>query len=124
MAWDIPLGPLVGRADLSALRRMGTYGGWKKQFEAEQPGGYLATEEVSVIVSVIMAAYNAEAYVSEAVESILTQTLTDLELIVVDDGSPDATWERILACAQNNARVRSIAEEHRGFGAALNRGIA
>ncbi len=44
------------------------------------------------IVSVLMPVYNGESYLNEAIESILNQTLTDFELVIVDDGSTDATW--------------------------------
>ena len=44
-----------------------------------------------------MAAYNAEKYISEAIQSILDQTYTDFELIIVNDGSTDTTKEKIKA---------------------------
>lgn len=44
-------------------------------------------------VSVLMAAYNCAAYVGEAIESVLAQTMADLELILVDDGSTDQSPE-------------------------------
>ncbi len=75
-------------------------------------------------VSVVMAAYNAEPFIGEAIESVLAQTLTDLELIVVDDGSTDATGDRISSYASNDARVRSLSQDHQGSSAALNEGIA
>ena len=43
------------------------------------------------VVSVLMAVYNFERYIAEAVESILTQTFRDLELIITDDGSTDTS---------------------------------
>lgn len=63
-------------------------------------------------VSVVMPAYNAERHVVDAVATVLAQTLTDLELIVVDDGSTDATRERLASV--DDPRVRVIEREHGG----------
>ena len=46
-------------------------------------------------VSVIVAAYNAEKYVTETMESLANQSIDDYEIIVVNDGSKDRTWEMI-----------------------------
>jgi len=56
-------------------------------------------------ISVLMPAYNAERYIGEAIESILRQTFTDYELIIVDDGSTDATWEIIQKYAKKDKRI-------------------
>ena len=57
-------------------------------------------------VSVLMAAYNAERYIDQAIESLLAQTYQDWELIVVDDGSTDSTGSRVQVWAQRDARIR------------------
>jgi len=72
-------------------------------------------------VSVIIPTYNRARYLSEAIASVLGQTLTDLELIVVDDGSTDAT--PALVNSIQDPRLRYIAQPHRGLSAALNRGL-
>jgi len=77
------------------------------------------------VASVIVAAYNAEAFLVEAVRSVLAQTLTRLEVIVVDDASSDGTLALARRLAAEDARVRVVAQpENRGPGAARNRGIA
>jgi len=71
-------------------------------------------------VSVIIPAYNAEAFISETVESALNQTFSDLEVIVVDDGSTDRTVERLAEFGdridvhrQANAGVAALRDRDR-----------
>lgn len=62
-------------------------------------------------ISVIMPAYNAERYISEAIESILCQTFPDFELIILDDNSSDRTWELVSEFAQKDARIIAVHNE-------------
>jgi glycosyltransferase involved in cell wall biosynthesis len=71
-------------------------------------------------ISVIITTYNRAAMVTEAVESVLAQEMTDFELIVVDDGSTDETAERISAFG---SRLRYYWQENAGVSAARNRGL-
>src|SRR5688500_10981178 len=75
----------------------------------------------SPALTVVLPVYNQERYVSAAVHSVLTQTYTDFELLVVDDGSTDAT-PRILDTI-DDPRLRVIRNEHLGFTEALRTGI-
>lgn len=70
-----------------------------------------------------MPVYNAHATVGEAVESILSQSLRDLELIAVDDGSTDGTGEQLETWVARDSRVRLISLEHSGIISALNTGL-
>lgn len=65
-------------------------------------------------VSVVMSAYNAEAYLAEALDSVLGQTLTDFELLLVDDGSTDDTSRIIERYACRDARIKAIHLERNG----------
>jgi hypothetical protein len=73
-------------------------------------------------ISVVMPAHQAEATVGAAIESVLWQSHRDLELVVVDDGSTDATAG--IAEAHRDSRVRLIRQEHAGVSVARNRGLA
>jgi len=61
--------------------------------------------EQKPLVSVLMPAYNGEPYLIEAIESILNQTLTDFELVIIDDGSTDATWSILQEYAAQDRRI-------------------
>lgn len=71
------------------------------------------------LISVLMASYQHEGYVQEAVESVLTQQIDDLELIVVDDGSEDGTAERVAAFRDRRVRLLRLARRQ-GVAGALN----
>ena len=72
------------------------------------------------IISVMLCAYNAEKYIREAVDSILAQTFTNFELVIVDDGSTDGT--RTIIQSYDDTRVRVIFSQH-NYIASLNVGL-
>jgi glycosyltransferase involved in cell wall biosynthesis len=71
-------------------------------------------------VSVITPAYNAAAFLATAVESVLRQSLTDLEMLIVDDGSSDGTVAAARQLAARDARVRVLTQPNAGPGPARN----
>ncbi|NEP60707.1 MAG: glycosyltransferase [Symploca sp. SIO2G7] len=73
-------------------------------------------------ISVIIPAYNAEDTIKETVVSILNQTFTDFELIVINDGSQDSTLEVVSSIS--DSRIRVFSYSNAGVSAARNRGIA
>lgn len=76
-------------------------------------------------VSVVMPVHNRPDYCAEAIESILSQTLTDFEFLIVDDGSTDGTAEVLDDYARRDARIRVFHQAHnQGVAASLNVGIA
>ena len=81
-------------------------------------------EHRAPLVSVIVAAFNAERYIGETCRSVLIQTYSALELIVVDDGSNDGTSDVVGALAAADPRVRLIRQQNLGVAAARNRAIA
>ncbi len=78
----------------------------------------------SPAVSVVLAAYDARRFIDEAVASIVSQTFSDWELIVVDDRSTDGTYERLVELAAADPRVRIIrTPTNTGVGGARDLGI-
>ncbi|MBR6610981.1 MAG: glycosyltransferase [Campylobacter sp.] len=80
------------------------------------------------LVSVIIPAYNHEKYVQETINSIIGQTYQNIELIVIDDGSKDSTWQKIQEmkeiCQKRFARVYFETKENEGTCKTLNKLIS
>ena len=72
-------------------------------------------------VSVIMSVYNGEAFLREAIESILNQTLNNFEFIIIDDGSTDRSISIIESF--NDCRIIILKQDNMGLSYALNKGI-
>lgn len=75
------------------------------------------------ILSIVIPAHNCEAYVDEAIASARHQSLADIEIIVIDDGSQDGTWNAI-GRHRTDRRVVAVRQKNAGVSAARNRGIA
>ena len=75
-------------------------------------------------ISVQMTVYNTARYLPEAVESILNQTLSDFELIIIDDGSTDGSGELLERYAAQDRRIRLVRRENRGIGASRNEALS
>lgn len=74
-------------------------------------------------VSVIIPVYNAELYLRQCLDSVVNQTLQDIEIICVDDGSSDNSISILKEYAARDSRLRIIREKNRGAGAARNQGL-
>ena len=75
------------------------------------------------MISVIVPVYNVEEYLEECLESIQYQTYTDIEVILVNDGSTDSSKEICERFCQEDSRFRLINQENKGQSAARNRGV-
>ena len=75
------------------------------------------------LVSVIVPIYNAEKYLGQCLDSILSQTHNNLEVICINDGSTDNSLSIIRAYADEDPRVRVIDKKNGGYGQGCNRGI-
>lgn len=73
--------------------------------------------------SVAMPAYNAERDVSRAIDSLLAQTFSDWELVIVDDGSTDRTSEIVTAYTEKDARIALVRQANAGCGAARDTAV-
>jgi glycosyltransferase involved in cell wall biosynthesis len=97
-----------------------------QQFSPEKDFSSSGTDSAAIeskgmpAVSVIIPTYNSAAFLRETVESVLGQTYSDFEIIVVDDGSTDET-ERVMRSF--GARVSYVKQENKGVSAARNHGI-
>ena len=81
-------------------------------------------KERAPLVSVIMPAYNAERFIVEAINSVINQTITDWELIVIDDCSSDETLEIIRTYSKNDKRIQAVANDRNmGVARTRNRGL-
>lgn len=76
-----------------------------------------------VMVSVIIPVYNMEGYIKECLDSVLKQTLKELEVVCVDDGSTDGSLCILKDYQHVDARVRVLTQENQGSGPARNRGM-
>ena len=75
------------------------------------------------LISVIVPVYKVENYLDCCVQSIVNQTYSNLEIILIDDGSPDASGAMCDAWAEKDSRIRVIHQENAGGGAARNAGL-
>lgn len=80
-------------------------------------------EEQNIKVSVIVPVYNVEKYIRQCVESICAQTLRDIEILLIDDGSSDNSAEILDEFAKKDDRVRVFKRENHGAGTERNFGI-
>jgi glycosyltransferase involved in cell wall biosynthesis len=74
------------------------------------------------LISVIMPVHNAEIYLKQSIESILGQSYTNFEFIIIDDGSNDSSYE--IAKSYNDKRIKVVKQDQRGVAISLNKGIS
>lgn len=74
-------------------------------------------------ISIVMPVYNAERFLARSVDSVLAQTFTDFELLLIDDGSSDSSPNLCDAYAKKDARIKAFHKENGGTSSARNMGI-
>lgn len=75
-------------------------------------------------VSVIIPCYNAEKYLDQCLTSVINQTLSDIEIICVDDGSTDNSLNMLSQYAERDARIKVLRQQNKFAGVARNAGMA
>lgn len=75
------------------------------------------------VVSIVMPCFNACDHLERSVGSVRNQTYTAWELLIVDDGSTDESWQRLCALAARDSRIRPLRQHNAGAAAARNRGL-
>ena len=75
------------------------------------------------LVSVIVPVYNVEKYLKKCVDSILSQSYQNIEVILINDGSLDGSGEICEAYAKKDERIKYITQNNSGLGKTRNRGI-
>lgn len=74
-------------------------------------------------ISIVMPSLNVAAYIRECVESVLHQSMADLEILCVDAGSTDGTWEILEDYAKKDERIRLVHSDKKSYGYQMNLGI-
>ena len=74
-------------------------------------------------ISIIVAVYKVEACLSRCIDSLLAQTFTDFELLLIDDGSPDSSGMICDVYAERDSRVRAFHKENGGVSSAREYGL-
>lgn len=74
-------------------------------------------------ISIIIPVYNAEKYLYDCLDSLINQTLKNTEIICIDDGSTDNSYEILCEYAAKDNRFIILQQENKGAGAARNKGM-
>ncbi|HAM15226.1 MAG TPA: hypothetical protein DCP91_05090 [Eggerthellaceae bacterium] len=82
------------------------------------------TLQDSPAVSVLVPVYNMERYLRQCLESLCAQTLEDIEIIAIDDGSTDSSPQILEEFARRDSRIRVLSKDNTGYGDSMNRGLA
>src|ERR1700719_1618949 len=115
----------IGRENTILLGTLSTiYSLQKISKLAEFLRGDTAATMKSIPISVVMSVFNGQAFLVEAIESILGQTFRDFEFVIVDDGSTDSPPEILNRFAKQDERIRIHRHANKGRAESLNIGIA
>ena len=83
----------------------------------------MSTQKTKIMISIIIPVYKVEKYLDECVSSLIKQTYHDIEVILVDDGSPDKCPQICDEYAAKDSRIKVIHKENGGVSAARNFGL-
>lgn len=88
-------------------------------FQRKRKGETDAAPKISILVP----CYNVERFLPQCLESLVNQTLEEIEIICINDGSTDSTLDIICQFQKKDSRVKLIDKQNSGYGASMNRGI-
>jgi glycosyltransferase involved in cell wall biosynthesis len=71
---------------------------------------------ITPLVSIITPTFNHERFIGSCIDSVLAQTYTNWEMIVIDDGSTDGTWGEVMKRASGDSRIRPMRQDNKGIG--------
>ena len=91
--------------------------------DAAAVGGGASGNAAAPVASLLMPIYNVERYLEESIASARAQTLRDIEIICIDDGSTDGSPQIIARAAAEDERIRVITKANSGYGDSMNRGL-
>ncbi len=74
-------------------------------------------------ITIIISTYNTSKYIEQCINSVLTQTYDNYEIVIIDDGSTDDTWNLLKNQFGSNSKIKIIKQEHKGTSSARNNGI-
>lgn len=78
---------------------------------------------MAIVVSIIISVHNSEKYIAQCLQSVLEQSFDNLQIICINDGSTDHSYEIMHSLAQKDSRIILVDQENTGYGAALNKGL-
>ena len=81
-------------------------------------------ENLKIKISVLVPIYNVESYLSQCLDSLLQQTLKDIEIICINDGSSDSSLDIITSYAKKDDRIVLLNKENTGYGDSMNKGLS
>ncbi len=96
----------------------------KKMLNIDEWQSPVKMEKGGIKISVIIPVYNTQEYLTECLDSVIGNTLEDIEIICVDDGSTDGSAEIIKKYSVRDSRIKAIAKENGGLSSARNTGLA
>ena len=79
--------------------------------------------KIKPLISVIVPVYNGEKFIEQCIDSITNQTLKDIEILIINDGSKDNTLNIIEIIAKSDSRIKILNQKNSGVSAARNNGI-
>ena len=96
----------------------------QRNFSMDVKAKEIAATAAEPLVSIVVPIYNVEKYLRECMDSIVRQTLENIEIICVNDGSTDSSLQIVQEYAKSDPRIKIVSHENHGYGYSMNAGFA